>query len=259
MDYPQHPELLCTFDQGILELTLNRPSRKNALHSTLYLALEQALMAADQDLGVKVVLLHGGADFTAGNDLQDFASGSASAAGIDAPPFRVLRAAARLTKPLVVAVRGVAVGIGATLLLHADLVYCDQSARFGLPFVSLGLSPEGGSSTLLVQRAGYLRASELLLLAEPFDAQTALAAGLVNAVVDDALAQARQKAVRLTQLPTAAVQVTKAMLRGDVAQTTALIDAEAETFVRRTHSPELREALSAFAEKRAPDFGQFDR
>lgn len=259
MDYPHHPELLCQLDQGVLSLQLNRPARKNALHSALYLALEEALHTAHLDPAVKVVVLRGDQDFSAGNDLQDFASGQASAQGIDAPPFKLLRAAARLGKPLVVAVRGVAVGIGSTLLLHADLVYCDQTARFGLPFVSLGLSPEGGSSELLVQRAGYLRAAELLLLAEPFDAQKALAAGLVTEVVADPYAHAAQKARRLTQLPTASVQLTKAMLRGDLARTIDLIDREADVFVQRTHSPEMQEALNAFAEKRAPDFSRFDR
>lgn len=258
MSYPSHPELLCQLDQGILMLTLNRPTRKNALHGELYLAVEAALLQADRDPACKVVLLRGDQDFSAGNDLQDFASGQSSQQGIDAPPFKVLRAATRLSKPLVIAVRGVAVGIGSTLLLHADLVYCDSSARFGLPFVSLGLSPEGGSSRLLVERAGYLRAAELLLLAEPFDAAKAASAGLVTEVVDDPYAHALQKAQRLTHLPTASVRLTKAMLRGETSQSVELINSEAETFVERTHSAEMREALSAFAEKRLPNFAQFD-
>ncbi|AXI02503.1 enoyl-CoA hydratase-related protein [Aquirhabdus parva] len=253
-----HPNLNATIQDGILELVLNRPERKNALFGEFYLALEQAILEADQNPAVRVVLLRGEQDFSAGNDLQDFANSPAS--GIDAPPFRVLRAATSLTKPLIIAVRGVAVGIGTTLLLHADLVYCDATARFQMPFLSLGLSPEGASTLLLPQRAGYLKAAEFLLLAEPFNAEAALNAKLVNQIIpDDVYAYAREKAVRITQLPLASIKLTKAMLR-DTAPTTVVerINSEAIEFVQRVKTPEMKEALTAFKEKRAPNFRQFD-
>lgn len=254
-----HPNLTAHLDEfGVLELVLNRPERKNALFGEFYLAVEQALIEANQDAAVRVVLLRGEKDFSAGNDLQDFASAPMS--GIDAPPFRLLRAAASLTKPLVIAVRGVAVGIGTTLLLHADLVYCDATAFFQMPFLSLGLTPEGGSTLLLPQRAGYLKAAELLLLAEPFTPETALAAGIVNQIVsDDVYAHARAKAHRMTQLPIASIQLTKAMLR-DETPTTVIgrVNSEAETFVERVKTPAMKEALIAFKEKRTPNFRQFD-
>jgi enoyl-CoA hydratase/carnithine racemase len=254
-----HPNLKATLDDaGVLTLVLDRPERKNALFGEFYLAVEQALLDAEVDPSVRVVLLRGEQDFSAGNDLNDFATAPVS--GIDAPPFRVLRAADALSKPLVVAVRGVAVGIGSTILLHADLVYCDSTARFQLPFLSLGLTPEGAATLLLPQRAGYLKAAELLLLAEPFSAETALAAGLVNQIVtDDVYAHAYKKAQRMTQLPAATLKYTKAMLRNTTPSTVVeRINAEATEFVERVRTPAMKEALVAFKEKRVPDFRQFD-
>jgi enoyl-CoA hydratase/carnithine racemase len=246
-----HAHLIATLDEsGVLELVLNRPERKNALFGEFYIAVEQALIEADQDPSVRV-----------GNDLQDFAAALKSDTPIvEGPPFRVLRAAASFSKPLVVAVRGVAIGIGTTILLHADLVYCDSTAKFQMPFLSLGLTPEGASTLLLPQRAGYLKAAELILLAEIFSPETALAAGLVNQIVtDDVYAHARSKALKLTQFPAVSVKATKAMLR-DETPTTVIgrINSEAHTFGERVKSPAMIEALTAFKEKRVPNFRQFD-
>ncbi len=254
-----HAHLQATLEEGILELVLNRPERKNALFSDFYLAIEQALLEAETDKSVRVVLLRGVADdFSAGNDMQDFAKGNLG--GIDAPPFRLLRAAASLSKPLLIAVKGVAIGIGTTLLLHADMVFADSKARFQMPFASLGLSPEGCASLLLPRMAGYHKAAELLMLAEPFDAQTALQAGIVNAVVDDVYAYTRQKAARLVELPAVSLQLTKQLLKQtEPAQVIDRINQEAELFMQRVASAEMKEAVTAFMQKRKPDFRQFDR
>ncbi len=253
-----HPNLNAHLDEhGILTLSLNRPERKNALFGEFYLALENALLEADQDDAVRVVLLRGEDDFSAGNDLNDFVNSPASST--DAPPFRVLRAAAILSKPLVIAVKGVAIGIGTTLLLHADLVYADPATRFQMPFLTLGLTPEGGSTLLLPQRAGYLKAAELLLLADLFNAETALQAGLVNQIVaDDVYAHAYQRALRLSALPRETVKTTKALLRGNTSSVVTAINQEAEHFVARMGTPAMHEAIAAFKEKRKPDFRQFD-
>ena len=254
-----HPNLQANLDDtGVLTLILNRPERKNALFGEFYLAVEQALLDAEQDPAVRVVLLRGEQDFSAGNDLNDFATAPAS--GTDAPPFRLLRAADALSKPLVIAVRGVAVGIGTTLLLHADLVYSDSTARFQMPFLSLGLTPEGAATLLLPQRAGYLKAAELLLLAEPFNVEAALAAGIVTQIVaEDVYTHAYKKAQRLTQLPIATLKYTKAMLRNTTPTTvTERINAEAVEFVQRATTPAMAEALVAFKEKRVPNFRPFD-
>lgn len=262
-----HPNLISTLhDNGILELVLNRPTRKNAFIGEFYMAVVSALNEADQSASVKVVLLRGEQDFSAGNDLQDFVDNPP----VDnkAPAFLLLLAATHFSKPLIMAIKGVAIGIGSTLLLHADLVYADSKARFQMPFLSLGLTPEGGATLLLPERAGYLKAAEILLLAEPFNAQAALDAGLVNQIItedntsdqsgNDVYAFAMKKAARLTQLPVATLKTTKQLLRSRVSDVTERIQLEGDLFIERTRMPAMHEAITAFKEKRAPDFNQFD-
>ncbi len=257
-----HEHLNAGLDEsGILELVIHRPERKNAIHGSLYLAIEQALLEAETNQAVRVVLLRGEQDFSAGNDLQDFLIASKSDLHmVDSPPFRLLRAASSLSKPFIVAIRGFAIGIGTTLMLHADLAFCDTTARFQMPFLSLGLTPEGASTLLIPQRAGYLKAFELIVLGEVFSAEAALSAGLVNQIVaDDVYAHARIKALRLTQFPISAVIESKAMLRNET-PTTVLkcIDSEAHILQKHVKSPAMVEAITAFKEKRAPNFKQFD-
>ncbi|MEE9901412.1 MAG: enoyl-CoA hydratase [Acinetobacter haemolyticus] len=254
-----HPELEVDFSNGVLSLKINRPERKNALYSSLYLALEAVLIQADQISDVQVVILRGiDKDFSAGNDLQDF--DKIVKLGLEAPAFKLLRAAHQFKKPLIMAVKGVAIGIGTTILLHADLVYCDPTSRFQLPFTSLGLSPEGASSLLLPRQIGYLRASELLMLATPFDAVFAKDIGLVNdVVITDVYDYAFQKAKKLAALPSASLQITKAMLKQSENRSVLdCIDKEGEIFLQRLQSPELKEALTAFSQKRQPNFNQFN-
>ncbi len=143
------------------------------------------------------------------------------------------------------------------MLLHCDLVYCSAAARFQLPFVNLGLCPEAASSLLLPQRAGALRAAELLLLGEPFDAEAALQAGVVNAVLPDAAATnglALSRAEALAAKPVEALRTTRALLRRNRTEVTAVMREEAATFARLLHGPEACEVLAARAERRAPDF-----
>lgn len=245
--------------EGVLQIQLDRPGKRNALTVGMYSALAEALARADRDPGVRVVLLTGSRDcFTAGNDMADFIQNPP--ADESSPVLRFLGALVRAEKPLIAAVAGPAVGIGTTMLLHCDLIFAARSARFQLPFVNLGLCPEGGSSRLLPQRLGHPRAAEILLLGEPFDAERALALGLINRVCeDDALLDAAwDSARRIAARPPAAVRLTKQLLKqGDaeaLAQTLAL---EGKHFVERLSSPEAKEALQAFLEKRKPDFSRF--
>ena len=154
-----HQHLNAKLDNGVLTLAIHRPEAKNALYGELYLWIAKALDEADLDNSVRAVILRGeDADFTAGNDMQDFMKSAAQkgqAPAAEGPPFILLKSAAKFSKPLIAAVRGVAIGIGVTILLHCDLVYSDNTALFQIPFVSLGLSPEGASSKLLVEQAGY--------------------------------------------------------------------------------------------------------
>jgi len=245
---------------GILRIEIRRPEKKNAITAAMYTKLARVLSEAAQEEAVRVVLIQGQPNgFSAGNDLADFLNSPPDS--MDAPAFRFLMALDALPKPLVAAVCGNAIGVGATMLLHCDLVYAADDARFQLPFVSLGLSPEGGSSLLLPRLAGHQRAAELLLLGEAFDALTAREIGLVNslhapqAVLDVALERAR----KLTTLPAAALRETKRLLKQTPAPTIAeTMRNEAATFMLRLVSPEAKEAFAAFLEKRKPDFSRFN-
>lgn len=260
-----HQHLSATLQSGVLTLALQRPEYKNALYSDLYLALVHALEQADASPEVSCLILRGlGQDFTAGNDMQDFLKffkmdlGQQKAG--DLPPFLLIKAVAKFSKPILVAVKGVAIGIGVTLLLHVDMAFADDTAVFQMPFVSLGLSPEGGISKLMVERIGYGPTAELLFTARKFDKTTAENLGLINRLPADvdvydhvsALAQ------NLTCLPLASLKQSKAMMKHQLAEILRYIDNEAEIFIKRVQSVEAREAVQAFIEKRKPDFSQFN-
>jgi enoyl-CoA hydratase/carnithine racemase len=240
-------------DGAIVTLAIARPARRNALTWEMYDALDAALAQAEADETVRVVVVRGTEDaFSAGNDLEDFLLRPPS--GHDAPVFRFLERVAGAAKPLVAAVNGPAVGIGTTLLLHCDLVFAGEGARFALPFVKLGLVPEFASSYLLPLVAGMSRARELLLLGEPFDARAAFEAGIVTRVVPDAEVQARaaEAAARLAALPPEAVRATKALLRAPHRDAVSRqLRAEGDIFREMLARPEAREALAAFLAKRA--------
>jgi enoyl-CoA hydratase/carnithine racemase len=243
----------------VLRIEIARPEKKNALTLAMYLSMAEALAAAEADPAVRAVLIHGTPDcFTAGNDLKDFLERPPHSEA--SPAFRFIRAIATFAKPFIAAVNGAAVGIGTTMLLHCDLVFAAPGARFQLPFVPLGLVPEAGSSFLLPYIAGYQRAAELLLLGQPFDAEKALAAGFVTEIVpeDELFEYARDAALAVAVLPPAAVRAAKALMRGRIAGRLAeAIDEEGARFTERLASPEAKEALTAFFEKRKPDFSRF--
>ncbi|KAA8735288.1 enoyl-CoA hydratase [Acinetobacter qingfengensis] len=252
--------LKAELSHGVLTLYIDRPEAKNAIYSELYLALEQALYQADASPIVRSVILRGAQqDFTAGNDMQDFAKNlhHSTQAAQDSPPFLLLKSTAKFSKPLIIAVKGVAIGIGVTILLHADFVYADESCLFQIPFVSLGLSPEGCSSKLLQQQAGYLLAADLLMTARKFDVHTAYQARLITQICDDPYQQAQHTAKTLAQLPLASLKQSKALMKANLNEIVDWIDHEAKIFMQRVKSPEMREALSAFKEKRKADFSQF--
>ena len=175
-------DILAHAEGGVLTITFNRLDRKNSITSAMYGAMADAIEGAEKDAAVRVVVLQGHETiFSAGNDIGDFLN--QPPAGQDSPVFRFLRAIATFPKPLVAAVCGPAVGIGTTLLFHCDLVFAGDNAAFSLPFVNLGLCPEAASSLLVPQMFGYHRAAEALLLGEPFMAEAAQEAGLVNRVL----------------------------------------------------------------------------
>ncbi|MDR3508485.1 MAG: enoyl-CoA hydratase [Caulobacteraceae bacterium] len=251
---------------GVLTLVMARPEKKNALTDAMYKALADALEASDGDPETRVILIKGEGDmFTAGNDITDFAaanaaSANATGAGAEGPRnvFRFIRALGAISKPLVAAVQGRAVGVGTTMLLHCDQVILADNAQLTTPFVNLALVPEAASSLLLPARIGHIRAFSMFALGEAVGAQDALAWGLASHVVplDELNTTAEQIAVRLAKQPLGAVIATKRLMR-DAGQIAERMEVESAEFTRRLASPEAQEAFMAFAQRRAPDFSKF--
>jgi len=239
-------EIVLETGAGVGRITLDRPAKKNAITTAMYAAMADALVAYRADDEVRAILFTGGADFTAGNDLQDFMMASMGGVSFeDLPVLRFLNALRDCEKPVVVAVRGNAVGIGTTLLLHCDLTIASQTARFRLPFVPLGLVPEAASSLLLPLVVGRARAARLLMGGEFFDAREALEMGLVAKVVDDSATDdaAIDAAAKLAELPPAALRETKRLLKAPwAAQVKAQMDEETAAFTARLASDEFRAA-----------------
>lgn len=247
-------------DDHVMRITLARPEKKNALTLEMYTALGAALDSAEADPKVRAVLLDSEGDvFSAGNDLADFAAVAAGTANREDMTARVfLEALARSQKPYVAAVRGLAVGIGVTLLMHCDLVYVAEDARLSTPFINLGVVPEAASSWLIPARIGYARAYAMFALGEPMDGRTFAALGLANAALPAAEVQAKALAAArlLASKPIGALKEMKKLMR-DSAAIAAIMARESEVFGARLKTPEAAEALRAFAERRAPDFLQF--
>ena len=247
-------------EHSVLTLTLNRPDKKNALSIAMYSALADALVKAETDPAVRAMLIQAEGDaFTSGNDLADFAAVSAGTLRReDMTSGKFLTALARAQKPLVIAAQGLAVGIGVTMLLHADMVFVAEDAKLSTPFVNLGLVPEAASSMLLPQRIGYGRAYQMFALGEQMDGRTAAAIGLATAAVpaSELRATAAAAAKKLTAKPIGALKAMKRLMRDpDLIQ--SAMNRESEIFGARLQSPEFAEAFKAFGERRAPDFSKF--
>lgn len=245
---------------GVLALTLNRPAKKNAITNAMYGVLADALAQAAAAQAIRCVTITGaGGVFTSGNDLTDFAA--VAAGGLDRATmnvFRFLDALADFDKPLIAGVPGLAIGIGTTMLLHCDLVFLAESATLATPFADLALVPEAGSSLLLQHRIGYVRAFAMFAMGETIDAATAATWGLANKVVSSsALDEHVAAAARaLSAKPPGAITATKRLMRDAEALKSVIAD-ESAVFGERLKSPEALEAFTAFAQRRAPDYGKF--
>ena len=241
---------------SILRVQLNRPDKKNAMTSSMYVTLADLLNDAARDEQIRVVLWHGAGDsFSAGNDVEDFLKNPPGPG--ESPQARLMNALINFDKPLVAAVQGAAIGGGTTMLTHCDFVYAAESAKFQMPFINLGLVPEFGSSYSLPMRIGQLRAAELILLGLPFDARRAAELGLVTRVVPDEklMATATETAQKLAQKPIGALRACKRLMKlSSREQIEQAMKLEGEEFALRVRSAEAREAFTAFIEKRPPDF-----
>lgn len=244
---------------GVLTVTLARPEKKNAITQAMYAVLAEATERARTDDAVRVLVFQGQGDsFSAGNDIADFiAIGSQGQQPLDMSVFRFLKALAELDKPAVAAVRGRAVGIGLTLLLHCDMVVVADDALLSVPFINLALAPEAASSMLLPAVLGHQRAFELFALGEPIDGRTAVAWGLANRAVaaDQVEVVAAELAGKLAARAPNSIRKTKRLMR-DAERLWALMQREGEAFGSQMSSPEAMEAFMAFSQKRAPDFSK---
>ena len=244
-------------DGAVLAITLARPERRNAITVAMYGALADAIEQAAGDPSVRVIIVRGdGQDFAAGNDLADFMDAVPRDGG-EIPVWRFLRALATCETPIVAAVHGNCVGIGTTMLLHCDLVIAEEGARFSLPFVDLALVPEAASSLLIPRLAGRRLAARYLLLAEPFGVDEALAIGLVSHRSEPGqLQQTLTNLVgALLAKPAEALRMTQRLLRhGAKEDILERMKLESGLFTERLASSEVKEAISAFFEKRKPNF-----
>jgi enoyl-CoA hydratase/carnithine racemase len=237
---------------GVLAITLARPERRNAITVAMYGTLADAIAGAFEDGETRLITIRGeGQDFAAGNDLADFLD--VDPRGEDIPVWRLLRALAECEIPIVAGVHGNCVGIGTTMLLHCDLVIADDSARFSMPFVDLGLVPEAASSLLFPRLAGRRRAARYLLLAEPFGAAEAQEIGLVSHRVAPGGLDTKLSEIiaALLAKPPEALRLTQKLLRTATQdEILARMKLESTMFAERLDSAEVKEAIGAFFAKK---------
>jgi enoyl-CoA hydratase/carnithine racemase len=241
---------------GILRVELNRPAKRNAMTSNMYVALAEIFADAAEDEQTRVVLWHGAGDsFCAGNDIEDFLKNPPGPG--DSPQAQLMNALVDFDKPIVAAVQGAAIGGGTTMLTHCDFVYAGENARFRMPFIDLAVLPEFGSSYSVPATIGHIRAAELILLGVPFDARRAAELGFVTRVVPDQslLAIANETATKLAAKPVGALQASKRLMKSACRdQIKAAMKLENKEFSVQVRSDDAKEAFAAFLEKRAPDF-----
>ena len=245
-------EILIEQVDQVLHITLNRPEKKNAISQGMYSTLAATLNNAAGDFGIRaVVILGSGKAFTAGNDILDFMNEEIT---LSSPVFHFLKALHDFPKPLLAAVQGNAVGIGTTMLLHCDLVYASPDALFQMPFVTLGLVPEAGSSILFPRLVGHAKASEIFLTGRSFGAEEANEMGLINGIEDHPGDNARAIAAVIAKQPPNAVLNTKALLKsGSHIAIENVMLAEGEMFRIALQSDETQSAFMAFMSSRKKD------
>jgi enoyl-CoA hydratase/carnithine racemase len=244
-------EILVEDHGPVRQITLNRPAKKNALTPPMYAELTNQLNLAAGDFAIRVVVICGaGSAFTAGNDIFDFLNTPPTSS--DSPVMQFLAAIHNFPKPLIASVHGNAVGIGTTMLMHCDLVFAAADAKFQMPFVSLGLVPEAGSSLLFPRLAGHVKASEIFLTGRSFDSKEALEMKLINSIEADPLAKAIATSQIIANQPPEAVINTKALLKsGSYESVTAVMRVEGELFQMALESEEAQSAFMKFLESKS--------
>jgi enoyl-CoA hydratase/carnithine racemase len=243
-------DLVVVTDEGAVRIIrMNRPEKKNALTLAMYEAMTRALHEAEASDAIRCVMFAGAPGvFCAGNDIADFL-GAATGGGLDTRAFDFIKALPRSKKPLVAAVGGVAVGIGATMLFHCDHVVAAADAMLSTPFLKLAIIPEAASTLLAARRMGHARAFSMLVMGRPLSAAEAKEAGLVNTVVPAAEvdAVALKAAQEIAALPPGALAVARNLMReADIDEIVARMEAESTHFKGLLQSDEARAAFQAF-------------
>jgi enoyl-CoA hydratase/carnithine racemase len=246
--------IVVKFEGHICQILFNRPEKKNAITAEMYQLMADAIKHAESNTTIKVIVLSSTSEnFTAGNDLVDFLANPSIAE--DSGVYQFLQALMHAQLPIIAAVEGFAVGIGSTLLLHCEQVFASVNAKFSFPFVNLGLVPEAGSTLLLPQQVGYKKAADLLMLGNAFTADEAHSMGFVSELVsNNVLSEAMSYAQQLAEKPRTSLIEIKRLLKRDVESLQSRADIELQSFVECLNSPAAKEAISAFLEKRKPDF-----
>lgn len=241
--------ILVSDDGSVRTVRMNRPDKKNALTLPMYDAMAEAIESVSQSTNLRCLLIAGAPTvFCAGNDIGDFLKMASAGGALGQPILRFLYALARCETPLVAAVQGDAVGVGATMLMHCDHIIASTQARFATPFVGLGLVPEAASSLIAPRLMGHARAFSLLVMGKPLNAEEAKAAGLINTIVppDAVEAEAMKAAREIASLPPQGVLASRRLMRGSPDEVVARIDAEGELFKERLRSAEAQAAFQAF-------------
>lgn len=243
-------EIISRREGDIQILSFNRPAKMNALTREMYSGLASGLNEAAGDFGIRaVVLTSEGEHFTAGNDISDFLANPPT--GEDSDVARFLGSLLEFPKPLIAAVKGNAIGVGTTMLLHCDVVIAASNAKFAMPFASLGLVPEAGSSYLFPLLVGYQRAAKIFFTGESFSAEDAREMGLVATIAEDPISEALAIATKIAANPPQAMINTKALLKASKHDAVAAVmKAEFELFSLALQSEEAMEALMNFMSKK---------
>lgn len=246
-------------EEGIAWITLNRPDKRNALNAALRKALVDALLEDARDPATRAVVLRGAGEkaFAAGADIDELAARTPWEQRAFITPPHIYSAVSQHPKPVLAAVNGHALGAGLELAMACDVRVASSAAKFGQPEIALGLIPGGGGTQRLPRLVGQGRAARMVLTGEAIDAATAERWGLVDEVVepDRVVARALELARVMATRSPVALQLAKQALRA--AEESSLTDAlsrEVDLFTLAFQSPDAKEGIQAFREKRAPVF-----
>ena len=259
-------DLVRSDENGIATLTMNRPQVRNALSAEMRNDLDAQLVAIEHDPSIRCVVLRGeGEHFMAGGDVKSFMDYARMPADERRTMFlarihelhTIMFTIQRMSQPIIASVRGAAAGAGVSFALMCDMVIASEDAFFTLAYSAIGTSPDGSSTYFLPRAVGTKKAMEIALLGDRFTAQEALEMGLINRVVatDDLIDETAKLAARLAQGPTRAYGNTKRLIRNSFDRSLeAQLQAEAEGFADSAMADDWVEGVTAFNEKRKPEF-----